>query len=364
MKQILAKTLIKMIDLVLWCICSDYRVEHDNTYRKFTHVYEKVMKSEYGNTSRIMRTVPYAAWLLKTENCQLIAADDHLIFIDNNNCKKLKDLKIGDYVMTKKGKELVVDIVNLNTKLHMYDVEIDHPKHCYYSNGILSHNTTVIVGYLLWFAMFNPDSTVLIAANKYKQALEIMKRVRYAYEMCPDYIRAGVTGYNKGHIEFDNGSAIYSEATTETTGRGLSISCLYLDEFAFVPPRLANDFWTSIQPTLSTGGKCIITSTPNTDVDEFAQIWHKAEKKTDEYGNVSATGLGLNKFFAFKATWREHPDRDEQWAENEKASIGDERFAREHECVAGNTNVNFIDKNGFKFQKTMEQFYFENKCRF
>ena len=360
MKKIVANSLIKIIDLLLWCICSDYRVEHDPKYRKFTHIQEKVMKSEFGNTSKIMRTVPYQAWLLRTENYQLIAADDHLVFVDIDNCIKLKYLTPGDYVMTKKGKELVIGIQPLNTKLHMYDVEIDHYKHCYYSNGILSHNTTVIVGYLLWFAMFNPDSTILIAANKYKQALEIMKRVRYAYEMCPDYIRAGVTNYAKGYIDFDNGSTIISEATTETTGRGLAISCLYLDEFAFVPPRLANDFWTSIQPTLSTGGKCIITSTPNSDVDEFAQIWHRAEKKTDEYGNITNDGLGLNKFYAFKATWREHPDRDEQWAENERASIGAERFEREHECVAGNTKVNFMDKNGYKFEKTMEQFYFEN----
>jgi hypothetical protein len=87
--------------------------------------------------------------------------------------------------------------------------------------------TTTAAGYLLWFAMFIPDSTILIAAHKYTGALEIMNRIRYAYELCPDHVRCGVTSYNKQSIEFDNGSRIISQTTTETTGRGLSLSLLY-----------------------------------------------------------------------------------------------------------------------------------------
>jgi hypothetical protein len=87
--------------------------------------------------------------------------------------------------------------------------------------------TTTAAGYLLWYAMFIPDSTILIAAHKFSGAQEIMQRVRYAYELCPDHIRAGVTSYNKGSIEFDNGSRIVSQTTTETTGRGMSITLLY-----------------------------------------------------------------------------------------------------------------------------------------
>lgn len=87
--------------------------------------------------------------------------------------------------------------------------------------------TTCAAGYLIWFAMFVPDSTILVAAHKYTGAQEIMQRIRYAYENCPDFIRCGVTSYNKGSIEFDNGSRIVSATTTETTGRGMSISLLY-----------------------------------------------------------------------------------------------------------------------------------------
>jgi hypothetical protein len=190
--------------------------------------------------------------------------------------------------------------------------------------------TTSAAGYLLWFAMFRPDSTILIAAHKYTGAQEIMQRVRYAYELCPDWIRAGVTSYNKGSIDFENGSRIVSQTTTETTGRGMSITLLYCDEFAFVRPTIAKEFWTSISPTLSTGGKAIITSTPNSDEDQFAFIWKQANKCVDEFGNP--TPLGVNGFKAYQASWWEHPDRDEIWKSEEIGRIGEERFRREHGC--------------------------------
>ena len=90
-----------------------------------------------------------------------------------------------------------------------------------------SGKSTSAAGYLLWYAMFVPDSTILIAAHKYSGAQEIMQRIRYAYESVPDFIRAGSTSYNKGSIDFDNGSRIVSATTTENTGRGMSISLLY-----------------------------------------------------------------------------------------------------------------------------------------
>jgi len=190
--------------------------------------------------------------------------------------------------------------------------------------------STAAAAYLLWYCMFKPDSTVLIAAHKYAGAQEIMQRVRFIYEMLPDWIKAGCTSYNRGSIEFDNASRIVSQATTENTGRGMSLTLIYLDEFAFVPPRIAQEFWTSISPTLSTGGKCIITSTPNQDNDQFAQIWKSAVDNIDDYGNEQE--LGKNGFKPFRSYWNEHPDRNDAWAAEERGKIGEERFRREHEC--------------------------------
>ena len=215
-----------------------------------------------------------------------------------------------------------------------YQLRLMHSYHTYRFNINMmprqTGKTTCAAIYLAWYAMFKPDQTILIAAHKYTGAQEIMARIRYVYELCPDHIRAGVTSYNKGSIEFENGSRIISQTTTGTTGRGLSISLLYCDEFAFVQPNIAEEFWTSISPTLATGGRAIITSTPNSDEDTFATIWKQAEQKFDEYGNESDTGI--NGFHAFRAHWNEHPDRDEEWKKDEIGRIGEEKFRREYGC--------------------------------
>jgi len=215
-----------------------------------------------------------------------------------------------------------------------YQKRLIHTYHNYrFSISLMPRQTgksTSAAGYLLWYAMFIPDSTILIAAHKYTGSQEIMQRIRYAYESVPDFIRAGAVSYNKGSIDFDNGSRIISATTTENTGRGMSISLLYADEFAFVRPTIGREFWTSISPTLATGGKCIITSTPNSDEDQFATLWKGANKQFDEFGNP--TELGINGFKAFRSYWNEHPDRDETWAVQQRAQLGDERFRREMDC--------------------------------
>lgn len=191
--------------------------------------------------------------------------------------------------------------------------------------------TTCAVAYLLWYTMFVPDCQVLIAAHKYEGAKDIMDRYRFGYENLPDFIRAGVYSYNRNTIEYDNGARIQATTTTENTGRGKSLSLIYCDEFAFVqPPEKAKEFWTALSPTLATGGKCIITSTPNSDEDQFAMIWTEANKKFDEHGNEAE--VGVNGFGSFFAHWSEHPDRDDEWARVEQAKIGEERFRREFEC--------------------------------
>ena len=203
--------------------------------------------------------------------------------------------------------------------------------------------TTCASIYLAWYAMFKPDQTILVAAHKYTGAQEIMSRIRFVYESCPDHIRAGVTSYNKQSIEFENGSRIVAQTTTGNTGRGMSISLLYCDEFAFVQPNIAEEFWTSISPTLATGGRAIITSTPNSDEDTFATIWKQAENKFDEHGNEQE--LGSNGFHSFIAHWSEHPDRDEEWKVAEVGRIGEEKFRREYGCeflVFDETLINSI----------------------
>jgi len=189
-----------------------------------------------------------------------------------------------------------------------------------------------ITGYLLWCASFTSDLTVMIAAHKFSFATEVMVRIKYAYESIPDFLRAGVVEYNKQSITFDNGSRIISQTTTPTTGRGFSVGLFFVDEFSYVAPSIQEAFYTSISPTLSTGGKIIISSTPQSNEDKFANIWNEANKTVDANGDTIAGEVGINGFKAFKALWYEHPERDEKWEAEARADLGPEKFLREHLC--------------------------------
>ena len=223
--------------------------------------------------------------------------------------------------------------------------------------------TTCAAGFLLWKAMFTPDTTILVAANKFVQAIEIMDRIKYAYENLPDHIRAGVIEYNKSTIKFDNGSRIVSRATTPDAGRGLSISLLYLDEFAFVMPNKAKDFWAAMTPVLSTGGSCIITSTPNNDEDQFSQIWKGAIDNLDEYGNERPGGVGVNNYFAVKVPWWEHPDRDEKWANTYREQLGEAKFRQEMECDFVSSDETLINPLTLVRLRAIQPIYYTGTVR-
>lgn len=200
--------------------------------------------------------------------------------------------------------------------------------------------------FLLWYAMFNFDKTILIAANKNSNAMEMIFRIRFAYENLPHWLKPGVTedGWNKHNIGFDNGSRIISAATSPDSGRGMSISLLFLDEFAFVQAGIQDEFWTSIAPTLSTGGSCIMTSTPNGDMNIYAQIWRGAL-------------VGANGFKPIHVTWDEPPGRDGKFKEEEIGRIGERRWMQEYECCRFDSLVDIEDENGNRFTLTIKELH-------
>lgn len=150
-----------------------------------------------------------------------------------------------------------------------------------------SGKSATIVAYLLHKAIFYPDVTIGVAAHKGDGAKEIIERFRYAYENLPMWMKPAVRAYNVFDIKFANGSKIMSECTTESTYRGKSLTVLYLDEFAFVNPRVEVEFWKSILPTLSAPGtELIITSTPNTSEGKYAEIWFKAEQGLNDFNPI------------------------------------------------------------------------------
>ncbi|CAB4129552.1 Intein C-terminal splicing region [uncultured Caudovirales phage] len=176
----------------------------------------------------VKQTVPYQVHnLTLTNGLSLECADTHIVFNENMDEVFVKDLTPGEMIQTERGLSTVDALAATAREEQMYDLAVDSPDHRFYSNGILSHNSTCAAGYLLWYAMFVPNSTILVAAHKYTGSQEIMQRIRFAYENCPDHIKAGCTKYNQGSLDFENGSRIVSATTTENTGRGMSISLLY-----------------------------------------------------------------------------------------------------------------------------------------
>lgn len=362
---LLKRALVGLISAILWLIDSDHRSKENiaaDDMRKFTHVQSVSFQSDFGHASNAFRTVPYPVWEIRTPTKTLTGADRHRVIRENREPVWMEDLRVGDRILTQDGVEEVISCRDLGIRTHMYCIEVNTPdandpnNHLYYSDGILSHNTTTAGAYLLWYAMFNENKTVLIAANVLRQALEIMQRIKGSYELCPDFIRAGVTEYAKSYITFDNGSRIVAQATTSNTGRGMSPSLLYVDEMAFAPPNLLEDMWTSLSPALSTGGKSIITSTPKTDVDKFASIWRGANDTTDEYGNpLNDRGEGSNSYFAVQATWEKHPDRDEAWAKTEEAKIGKSKFLQEYCCRFVSDDETLINSLNLQRMTFMEE---------
>jgi hypothetical protein len=169
--------------------------------------------------------------------------------------------------------------------------------------------------------------------------MEMIFRIQYMYENIPMWLKPGLTedGWNKHSLGFDNNSRIISTATSETAGRGLSISLLFLDEFAFVEPGIQDSFWTSMSPTLATGGSCIMSSTPNGDTNLFAQLWRGAQVE------LAAKGLDGNGFYSVEVPWDAPPGRDEKFKQAEIAKIGEQKWLQEYQCVHGTTRVTVRD---------------------
>lgn len=214
----------------------------------------------------------------------------------------------------------------------------------------LGKTTTIATGYLLWYALFNPDKTIGILAQKEKTAIEILSRIKTAYLNLPLWIQQGVEEWNKQSIELENGSKILSESTSSGAIRGFTISLLYLDEFAFVPNNIAHDFLTSVYPTISSGktSKIIISSTPN-GMNHF-------------YKMVTDAKFKRNGFKLLEHDWRARPDRDKKWEKDQRSVLGEEKFLQEMEgefLGSAGTLISSVALKAMTFVDAMRQMFEE-----
>ena len=183
-----------------------------------------------------------------------------------------------------------------------------------------SGKSTTIVSYLLHYAIFNPNTNVAILANKSSTARDILGRLQLAYENIPKFLQQGVLNWNKGSIELENGSKIVAAATSSSAIRGGSYNIIFLDEFAFVPATIAEQFFSSVFPTISSGKntKMIIVSTPH-GMNMYYKLWTDAINKKNDYVPIDVH-------------WSEVPGRDEKWKENTIRNTSQEQFNQEFEC--------------------------------
>ncbi len=194
-----------------------------------------------------------------------------------------------------------------------------------------SGKSTTVVSYILHYVLFNQSMNVAILANKQATAREILSRLKLAYEYLPKWLQQGIVEWNKGSIILENGSKIIASSTSASAIRGGSFNMIFLDEFAHVPTNIAEEFFSSVYPTITSGQstKVLMVSTPN-GLNMFYHYWRGATKNTGE--------IGKNEYIPIEVHWSEVPKfpggpcRDEKWKKETIANTSEQQFQSEFEC--------------------------------
>ena len=183
-----------------------------------------------------------------------------------------------------------------------------------------SGKSTTMISYLLHYSLFNPSVNIAILANKAATARDLLGRLQLAYEHLPKWLQQGVMSWNKGSLELENGSKILASSTSASAVRGGSYNIIFLDEFAYVPSNVAEQFFSSVYPTISSGKttKVMIVSTPH-GMNMFYKLWTDAEEKRNSYVPI-------------EVHWSEVPGRDDKWKKETIANTSQSQFNTEFEC--------------------------------
>jgi hypothetical protein len=270
----------------------------------------------------IGKTIKYIEWEIITEKGnKLICADKHILIDQNWNQIFCEDLVVGDSIQTKNGLEKIMSVKEMKDSSHMYDLLDVENGNIFYSNNIVSHNSTTAVSFLLHYAIFNDNVSIAILANKASTAKDLLGRLQVSFENLPDWMQQGIKSWNKTSLELENGSKIITASTSASSVRGGSYNVIFLDEFAFVPNTVAINFMNSVYPTISSGkdSKVIVVSTPN-GLNHFYKMWDEAAKKENDYVPI-------------EIQWNHVPGRNDEWKKKTIANLGSEKsWLQEFEC--------------------------------
>lgn len=322
----------------------------DSVLRKFTEVidvseWEIESDSGWVDITHSNQTIDYEVYELITDRYHLKAADTHILFDENLNEVFLKDLLPGDFIMTESGPDRVVSVTATNHFEPMYDLTVDSEDHRYYTDGILSHNTTATAIFLTHFVVFNEAKAVGVLAHKGDMAKEVLERTKQSIELLPDFLQPGIVEWNKGNIELENGCSIGAYASSPDAVRGNSFAMIYLDEAAFIEN--FDDTWKAILPVISSGrnSKIILTSTPN-GINHWYDLWDASLKSDMGFKPYTTTWVTVKERLYNRA---DKYDDGFEWATKQIVSSSIEAFRQEHCCQFMGTSGTLI--NGFKLTK-------------
>lgn len=278
---------------------------------------------------------------LKGENVQVEFTPDQLK--EFYKCKQSPEYFIKNYVK-------VVHVDKGLVPFDLYDYQKDMVKAFHDKRWVIlktarqSGKSVTTLAYILWYILFNSMKKVAILANKATTARELLGRLQLAYEHLPFWLQQGVVSWNKGSIMLENGCEVLASSTSGAAIRGFSVNLLMLDEFAFVPNNIADEFFTSVYPTISSGmsTKVFVISTP-CGMNHFYKLWTQAELKENDYYPISVH-------------WSQVPGRDAKWAAETKRNMGETRFIQEMDAeFMGSTHtlINPRDIKNMQAQKAV-----------
>lgn len=266
-------------------------------------------------------TKRFEVYTIKTPSCELQCADLHKVFTKNYNEVFCDELNVGDEIITINGVEKIESICKSSVKLSMADMTVMDENSRYYTNSILSHNTTTSAVFMLHYILFNIDKNALVLGNKRKTAVEILDKAKKIYLELPYFLKPGIYKWNEAEIVLDNGCRLMAEATTINSGISFTFHCVLSDEFAHIQPNIMDKFYNNLFPTITAGkARFMITSTQN-GYNLFYRLYKAAE-------------AGINEYAPFKTDWYEVPEwnpekrcwekRDEEWHQMQVANYGSE----------------------------------------
>ena len=350
--------MINILSKIIFFILRLLNDEGDDKLIKSYMLDDIYVKSEEGwsQAGYIHQTKSFDVYELKTLNgLKLRCADHHLIYNINMEPVRVSDLKYLDKIQTEYGLDSVLYVRKIYKSINMCDMTVFNTNESYYTNHILSHNTTTSALFLLHYTCFNVDKNALVLGNKRKTAIEILDKIKKIYLELPFFLKPGIYKWNESEIVFDNGCRIMAEATTINSGIGFTFHCVLADEFAHVPPNILDSFYNNLFPTVTAAkAKFIITSTQN-GYNLFYRIYKSAE-------------AGENDYKPFKIEWWDVPEwdpenkcwvkRDEDWHRRQVANYGsEEAFNKQFGTnfdVSANTLIN--QKVISKKQQTVKEF--------